>query len=79
VCGPVGRHGLRPRAYMDVLAACPAHPPVPAQASEGAHPRRLKMKLTLILQLPSALESPPQAKEKPKKNATHCCVALKLG
>ncbi len=30
-CGTVGRHGWRSRAYTDVLAACPASPPSPAQ------------------------------------------------
>jgi len=30
-CGTVGRHGWRSRAYRDVLAACPASPPSPAQ------------------------------------------------
>ncbi len=29
VGGTVGRHGWRPRAYRDVLAACPANPPTP--------------------------------------------------
>jgi hypothetical protein len=53
------------RAYRDVFTACPANPPVPAQTSESTHEQRWT--LTLILQLPSALESPPQAKEKPQK------------
>jgi hypothetical protein len=39
VCGTVERHGWRERAYMDVLAACPAKPPPPAQTSDIRSPR----------------------------------------
>ena len=71
VGGTVGRHGWRSRAYTDVLAACPANPPVPGQASAGTNARPLillRLKLWLPLRLWLRL-SASKKKYPPKKNA----------
>ncbi|MBB5860413.1 hypothetical protein GGR69_002070 [Xanthomonas arboricola] len=39
-CGTVGRHGCRHRAYMDVLAACPAGGEDPARSQEPFRTQR---------------------------------------
>ncbi len=64
VGGTVGRHGWRSRAYRDVLAACPANPPVPGQARARTNSRQLILILILIRLRLSAFK-----KQTPKKNA----------